>query len=373
VAGLYAHFPWCVRKCPYCDFNSHRAPRELPQRQYVDALLRDLDFETGAHQWPPVDSVFLGGGTPSLFDAAEIGRFLEGVAERLVLAADCEITLEANPGTVEAARFRGYRDAGINRLSLGVQSFSDAHLAAIGRIHDGTAAEAAARAALSVFDNVNLDLMYGLPRQDISGALEDLHTALALDPPHLSLYQLTLEENTPFFRDPPPLPGDDARWEMGEALADAAGAAGYEHYEVSAWGRPRRHCRHNVNYWHFGDYVGIGAGAHGKLSVAGGGVLRRARVRHPATWMQAAGSPAAIAEARDVPDVELPLEFLMNRLRLAAPLPLADFETRTGLPADVLDAGIAAARARDLLGGDDHSIWLTERGRRFLNDVLLLF
>ncbi|MCG6870931.1 MAG: radical SAM family heme chaperone HemW [Gammaproteobacteria bacterium] len=370
---MYAHFPWCVRKCPYCDFNSHRAPRVLPERAYVDALLRDLDFELAQRPWPPIASMFLGGGTPSLFGATEIARFLEGVAARLELTGDCEITLEANPGTVEAGRFRDYRQAGVNRLSLGVQSFDDQRLRALGRIHDGDQARAAARAARTAgFLDLNLDLMYGLPGQDEDTALSDLRAALELEPTHLSLYQLTLEENTPVYRNPPPLPDEDRCWRIGEVLGETAAKSGFARYEISAWALPLRRARHNLNYWNFGDYLGIGAGAHGKRT-CDSGIQRRARVRNPTQFLETAGTSQALSETRRVPAGELPLEFLMNRLRLPEPLSWAQFRSGTGLPPEALEPGLSRARTRGLAETDDTGFRLTPRGQRFLNEVLLLF
>ena len=364
--GLYVHLPWCARKCPYCDFNSHRAPATLPEAAYVDALLADLAAEASAAAGRRVGSVYLGGGTPSLFSPGAVGRLLEGIGARLNLAPDCEITLEANPGTVDGARLAGYRAAGVNRLSLGIQSFDDARLAAIGRIHDGAQARAAVRAARATgFDNLNLDLMYGLPGQDIAGARADLEAALAFGPEHLSAYQLTLEPGTPFHRRPPPLPGADTLADMGDALAEALDRAGYDHYEVSAYARPGGACRHNLNYWTFGDYLAIGAGAHGKLTDRGG-VWRYHKPRRPADYL---ASPRPAGRHRPGPEALL-VEFLMNALRLRAGVPAAAFPARTGLAAATLEAVAAPLRDQGLLVPDPARLAPTALGWRHLDGLL---
>lgn len=371
--SLYIHFPWCVRKCPYCDFNSHALRGEIPEDAYVDALLRDLDFELAdAPETRPLSSLFMGGGTPSLFSERAIGRVLEGAARRLAFAPDIEITLEANPGTAEAARFAGYVAAGVNRLSIGVQSLDDEQLRRLGRIHDRTEAiRAFALARRAGFANINLDLMFALPQQALDGAQSDLRAALALAPEHLSYYQLTLEPNTEFGLRPPPLPDDELAWEMqaqGQALL---AAAGYAQYEVSAYAQPGRRARHNLGYWQFGDYLGIGAGAHGKRTDRGG-TRRRARTKHPRAYLEAAGTARAVQDDRRVGADELPLEFLMNALRLNDGFAIADYAARTGLDWATL-APARAARERGLLVEADGRVRATELGLRHLNGLLRLF
>ncbi len=375
--SLYLHFPWCVRKCPYCDFNSHAARGDIEEDRYVDALIRDLDYELRFpipdSRFPALSSIFAGGGTPSLFSGRAIGRVLEAVAARLPFAADIEITLEANPGTADARNFREYRAAGVNRLSIGVQSLDDTQLKRLGRIHGRDEAVAAYRTARAAgFDNINLDLMFALPQQTPAEALEDLRAACALAPEHLSYYQLTLEPNTEFAAHPPPLPDDEAAWTMqlgGQALlADH----GYAQYEVSAYARPGRQCRHNRNYWGFGDYIGIGAGAHGKRSGAGG-IVRRARHKHPRSYLSAAGTAAALQEERIVAAAELPFEFAMNALRLNEGFALRTFEQRTGLSAAALDAPLGQARRKGLIEEDAGQIRASEFGRAHLNALLREF
>jgi oxygen-independent coproporphyrinogen-3 oxidase len=373
--ALYLHVPWCVRKCPYCDFNSHPLRGEVPAEAYVDALIRDLDFElaTAPAAGRALSSIFIGGGTPSLMPGAAIGRLLQAVAARLAFSADIEITLEANPGTVDAGHFRDYRAAGVNRLSIGVQSFDGAMLQRLGRIHDRQAAIEAFRIARAAgFDNVNLDLMFALPQQSLAEAAADLDTALALAPEHLSYYQLTLEPNTEFARRPPPLPDDDRAWTMQQEGLARLAAGGYARYEVSAYARPGRRARHNLNYWQFGDYLGIGAGAHGKRSSAAG-VERRARHRHPRRYEQAAGSAAALQEVVQVASEDLPFEFAMNALRLDEGFALRDFEARTGLPAAQLSPVLADARRRGLIELDAGGVRATALGLQHLNSLLTLF
>jgi len=372
--ALYLHLPWCVRKCPYCDFNSYEARGGLPEREYVAALLRDLDLDLPLAAGRPVETVFLGGGTPSLFSPESIALLLEGVRARVALASDAEITLEANPGTVEVERFRGYRAAGINRLSIGIQSFADAKLASLGRIHGRGEALAAAGAARDAgFDNFNLDLMFGLPGQTVEEALADIDQAIACDPAHLSVYQLTLEPETPFHARPPVLPPEDELWEMQERNGAALGRAGFVHYEVSAWARPGRECRHNLNYWTFGDYLGIGAGAHGKLTDSAGAITRRWKLRQPQGYLAGAGTPAALGGTQVIEPPEAAFEFMMNALRLTAGFDAALFEQRTGQPLASIEAALRAAEARDLLRHDRDRIVPTAAGRRYLNDLLLLF
>jgi oxygen-independent coproporphyrinogen-3 oxidase len=371
--ALYVHFPWCVRKCPYCDFNSHALRGELPEAAYVDALLRDLDFELAEPEPRRIASVFFGGGTPSLFSAQAVGRVLEQAARRAGLAADVEVTLEANPGTADAANFRGYRAAGVTRLSIGVQSLDAGQLARLGRIHGPEEARRALALARDAgFDNVNLDLMYALPGQTPAQARADLEAALELAPEHLSYYQLTLEPNTEFHAHPPQLPDDDAAWEMQEQGQALLAARGYAQYEVSAYARPGRRCRHNLNYWQFGDYLGVGAGAHGKRTRAGA-IERRARQRHPRTFVERAGTAGALQERKAVPAADLPFEFAMNALRLNEGFRLQDFEQRTGLPGATLEPALAQAAARGWLERDADRVRPSARGRAMLNPLTGLF
>ena len=375
--SLYVHLPWCVKKCPYCDFNSHAlrgaSPAEVPEREYLDALLRDLDFELQEAEPRPLASIFFGGGTPSLFSGGAIRRVLEETARRLPFAPDIEITLEANPGTADAANFRGYRAAGVNRLSIGVQSFDAAQLKALGRIHGPDEARRAyALARASGFDNVNLDLMYGLPNQTLAQAQADLRAALELAPEHLSYYHLTLEPNTEFHAHPPPLPDQDAAWSMQEQGQELLGAQGYAQYEVSAYARAGRRCRHNLNYWEFGDYLGIGAGAHGKRTQAHA-IVRRARHKHPRTYLDAAGTQAALQEHKAIPAADLPFEFAMNALRLNEGFRLPEFERRTGLPGSRLDRPLAHAAGKGLVEREGETVRPSARGRALLNQLTALF
>ena len=371
--ALYVHFPWCVKKCPYCDFNSHALRGEVPEAAYVDALLRDLDFELRDAEARTLTSIFCGGGTPSLFSGAAIGRLLEGVARRLSFAPDIEVTLEANPGTADAAHFREYRAAGVNRLSIGVQSFAAEQLQALGRIHGPEEARRAVAFARDAgFANLNLDLMYALPRQSLDAAAADLRAALALAPEHLSYYHLTLEPNTEFHARPPPLPDTDTAWTMQEQGQALLADHGYAQYEVSAYARPGRRCRHNLNYWEFGDYLGIGAGAHAKRTAAGV-VRRRARIRHPRAFLEAAGTAAALLEDRAIAPAELPFEFAMNALRLNEGFALPQFEQRTGLPAAALAAPLDAAAGRGLLERAGTQVRASAHGRSFLNPLVELF
>ncbi|ERS86491.1 radical SAM family heme chaperone HemW [Halomonas sp. PBN3] len=376
--ALYVHVPWCVRKCPYCDFNSHGIGRSatLPEAEYLEALLADLDADLPLAGGRELVSVFIGGGTPSLLSAGFYRRLLEGVAARLPLAADSEITLEANPGTLERGRFAGYREAGVNRLSLGVQSFQAEQLAALGRIHDGADAEAAfAEARAAGFDNLNVDLMHGLPGQTPEMALADLERALALAPEHLSWYQLTLEPNTEFYRYPPALPEEEALWEIQDRGHERLEAAGLQRYEISAYARPGRRSRHNLNYWRFGDYLGIGAGAHGKLSRADGAgglaIERRWKSRQPEAYLRRRQDPRGfVADAHPVDREELALEFAMNALRLPEGVPMAVWEAATGQPRERLTARLAGARKKGLLVEDADRLQASPRGLLFLNELL---
>ena len=378
--SLYIHMPWCVKKCPYCDFNSHglrSAPP--PYADYIDCLLADLDADradfAAALEGRPVLSIFFGGGTPSLFSPELIARLLDGVRQRLPLAAGAEITLETNPGTVEHGRFDGYLAAGVNRISFGVQSFDDDKLKRLGRIHSASEAEAAVKSAQDAgYDNINLDLMYALPQQTLEGALADVERAVALQPTHISHYQLTLEPNTVFAANPPPLPDDDHAWAMQEACEAALAAAGYGQYEISAYAQPGRRCMHNLNYWQFGDYLGIGAGAHGKLSdAASGQVRRRWKHRGPRPYMAAEGGPGRIGGDDIVADTELPFEYMLNALRLIDGVPMTDFTERTGLPPASIAAPLARARQRGWLGDDPQHLHTSALGQRFLNDVIAGF
>lgn len=370
--SLYIHIPWCVRKCPYCDFNSHEARGDLPEDDYVAALLLDLEAALPRVWGRPVLTVFIGGGTPSLISARALDALLAGVRARLPLAADAEITLEANPGTVEAEKFAGFRAAGVNRLSLGIQSFNDRHLKALGRIHDAAEARRAAELALRTFDNVNLDLMYALPGQTPDEAAVDIAAAVAYAPQHLSVYHLTLEPNTYFHRYPPALPDDDTAAEMQDALEAQLAGAGYEHYETSAFARAGRRSKHNLNYWMFGDYLGIGAGAHSKISFKNN-ILRESRNRQPKTYLVQAAAGAVMPETRDVTYAELPGEFMMNALRLNQGFDLSLFTARTGLELTRILPALDQAETRGLLTRDHQRAAPTPLGRRFLNDLMQMF
>jgi len=367
--ALYVHIPWCVRKCPYCDFNSHERSGALPEREYVAKLLTDLEALLPSVWGRRLVSVFIGGGTPSLFSPAAIDELLAGVRARMVLEPDAEVTLEANPGTVEAGRFRGFREAGVNRISLGVQSFDDAMLAALGRIHSADEARRGVQAAAASFANVNIDLMYGLPGQTLDMARADIQAALACGVPHISAYQLTIEPNTVFYRRPPALPEHDLCADMQLAVEEMLGAAGYEHYETSAFARPGRRCRHNVNYWEFGDYLGIGAGAHGKVSFPDR-VTRHERIKQPRDYLAAS---ATISREATVPPAELPFEFMLNALRLIDGFLPTLFSERTGLPLTVIARELDEAERKGLLQRDWQRVQPTERGRLFLNELMGLF
>ncbi len=370
--ALYIHIPWCVRKCPYCDFNSHAAGPTLPEQAYVDALLADLDADLGHVHGRQLSSIFFGGGTPSLFSAAALGRLLAGVEQRIGFAADIEITLEANPGTFEQAKFQAYRQLGINRLSIGVQSFQASKLKALGRIHDGDEAiRAADMARAAGFDNFNLDLMHGLPDQSIEDALSDLRIAIAQQPTHLSWYQLTMEPNTLFWSQPPTLPEDDTLWDIQEAGQQLLAEHGYLQYEVSAYARAGHQARHNLNYWSFGDFIGIGAGAHGKLSSPSGQIVRTWKTRLPKDYL--APDKAFLAGQRALTSEELPFEFLMNVLRLNDGCSSALFTQRTGLPLSVLSSARGEAEARGLLLRDPSRLAASREGQLFLNDLLQHF
>ena len=378
--SLYVHMPWCVRKCPYCDFNSHVAPESIPQQQYVDALLEDLALDAGAAQGRALGSVFFGGGTPSLFAPEQVARLLEGARALVPFAPDVEVTLEANPGTVEHGRFSGYRDAGINRVSLGAQTFDAEQLRTLGRIHgSGDIARAVDEVRSAGIENFNLDLMYGLPAQTLQQALADLDAALALEPAHISHYQLTLEPGTVFYHRPPPLPDSDAIWQMQLDCQERLAARGYEHYEVSAYARAGRRSRHNLNYWLFGDYIGVGAGAHGKLTWlasaghAGPSIVRSARVKQPREFLRRAAAER-ISDRFEVVAAELPFEYMLNVLRLTDDFAEADFVARTGLEFATVANAIAEAQRKRLVQRTAVGQWrVTELGQRFLNDLQALF
>ena len=373
--SLYVHIPWCLKKCPYCDFNSHAVRAgvdELPQRRYVDALVADLEAALPFVWGRRVHTIFIGGGTPSLFEPAEIERLLAAIRARLPLEPGCEITLEANPGSFERERFRAFRSAGVTRLSIGVQSFDDARLAALGRVHDAAQARAAIAEAQDAFETFNIDLMYALPGQTLADCEADLAAALAFAPPHLSVYQLTIEPNTLFAKHPPSLPDDDLAFAMLDRVTSLSQAAGLERYEVSAYAQPGHRSRHNLNYWEFGDYLGIGAGAHGKLSFAHR-VVRQVRLRDPAAYMAGAEAGSALASETEVARADLSFEFMINALRLREGFEMTRFGERTGLPASAIERSLAEAERRGLVLRDLQRVRPTERGFDFLNDLLELF
>ncbi len=375
--SLYVHLPWCIAKCPYCDFNSHARPSDgLPEQRYLDALVADLEAALPQVWGRPVISIFIGGGTPSLFSPDGIARLLADIRARLPLLPGCEITLEANPGSFERERFRAFRAAGVTRLSVGVQSFDDAMLHKLGRVHDGAQARAALAEAAACFDTFNLDLMYALPGQTLAQLRADLDTALAFEPPHLSIYHLTVEPNTVFATAPPPgLPDDDLASDMLDAITARTATAGLQRYEVSAFARPGHRCTHNLNYWMFGDYLGIGAGAHGKLSYPHR-VIRQVRWREPRTYMDQALSGAggtAMSNDDEVPRAQLPFEFMLNALRLKDGFALADFQARTGLPISAIAQPLAQAEAKGLIVRDFARVWPSARGFDFLSDLQQLF
>ena len=377
--ALYVHIPWCVKKCPYCDFNSHAQNGALPAAEYVRALLADLDRDLtqfgDAIGGRPIHSVFFGGGTPSLFAPDAIARVLDGVAARLALPRDAEVTLETNPGTVEHGRFDGYLAAGVNRISFGVQSFDDDKLRRLGRIHSAMEVDRAVKSAQDAgYANINLDLMYALPEQTPAQAIDDVERALALQPTHVSHYQLTLEPNTLFAAKPPPLPDEDSAWDMQEACQAVLAAAGYAQYEVSAYAREGRECAHNLNYWRFGDYLGIGAGAHGKLTDADTArIVRTSKVKLPRSYLERAARDEAFGTQVDVVPRERPFEFMMNALRLRDGVDAGSFSARTGLDDAAIDDVLRRARARGWLVDDPARIAATDLGWRYLNDVIGAF
>uniref|UniRef100_UPI0017DBEADD radical SAM family heme chaperone HemW n=1 Tax=Ramlibacter sp. TaxID=1917967 RepID=UPI0017DBEADD len=371
--SLYVHLPWCLMKCPYCDFNSHEMkPGDLPERRYLDALVADLEAALPLVWGRQIHSIFIGGGTPSLFSPAGIDRLLGDIRARLKLTPDCEITLEANPGTFEKERFKAFRAAGVTRLSVGVQSFNDAHLKALGRVHDSAQAIAAVEEAAQAFDTFNLDLMYALPGQTLEQLEADVAQAMALAPPHLSIYHLTIEPNTYFAKFPPVVPPDDAAYAMLDRITEMTEAAGLRRYEVSAYAKPGHGCWHNTNYWEFGDYLGIGAGAHGKLSFPHR-VVRQVRYREPKLYMDKALAGNAVTLEEEVARADLPFEFMLNALRLRDGFALQDFLDRTGLPLSAIEQPLKEAEAKGLIARDFARVRPTERGFDFLSDLQALF
>ncbi len=368
--SLYIHIPWCVQKCPYCDFNSHALKGDVPHMEYVEHLLADLDCDIPLTSGREVSTIFIGGGTPSLLSSEAMQALLDGVRQRLPLAADAEITLEANPGTVEADRFSGYQQAGVNRISIGVQSFSPAKLQRLGRIHGPEEARRAAKLAAGLgLRSFNLDLMHGLPDQSLEEALDDLRQAIALSPPHLSWYQLTIEPNTLFASRPPVLPDDDALWDIFEQGHQLLTEAGYQQYETSAYARPGLQCQHNLNYWRFGDYLGIGCGSHGKLTQTDGDIIRTVKTRHPKGFMRG----EYLDKRYTVPDDEKPFEYFMNRFRLAEPCPRDEFSRFTGLDEQQIRPALDQAIAAGYLQETAEQWQVTEKGRLFLNSLLEFF
>jgi len=370
--SLYVHIPWCIRKCPYCDFNSHEAKGDVPEDAYVDALFTDVERALPSIWGRRAISVFVGGGTPSLCSAAAIDRLIAGLRARVPLVPGAEITLEANPGTFERAKFAGFAAAGVNRLSLGIQSFDPRHLEALGRVHDAIEARRATEAALALFANVNLDLMYALPRQTLGEAESDVAIALGYAPPHLSFYQLTLEPNTLFHRHPPPLPDDDAAADIEQMIHGRLEAAGYRHYETSAYSRPDRECRHNLNYWRFGDYLGVGAGAHSKLSFPDR-IVRQIRHKQPKAYLREIAEGSPVQQESHVTRDDVGFEFMLNALRLTDGVPSTLFAERTGYPLALVQRELAQAEARGLIARDPAFIRPTALGRRFLNDLQAIF
>ncbi len=378
--SLYVHLPWCIKKCPYCDFNSHEwgaakgtAPDQpLPEQRYLDALTADLEASLPLVWGRPVHSIFIGGGTPSLFSPEAIDRLLGAIRARLRLAPDCEVTLEANPGTFERDRFRAFRAAGVTRLSVGVQSFHDAHLRALGRVHDRAQALAAVEEAAQAFDTFNLDIMYALPGQSVEQLREDMRTALAVGSPHISIYHLTIEPNTVFAKFPPQIPDEDTAYAMLDVVTEMTAAAGLQRYEVSAYAREGHRCWHNLNYWQFGDYLGIGAGAHGKLSFAHR-IVRQVRHREPRLYMDKALAGNALSSSTEVARADIPFEYMLNALRLREGFTLQQFVERTGLPLNSIAAALDEAERRGFVTRDLQQVRPTEHGFDFLNDLQGLF
>ncbi|WP_419205241.1 radical SAM family heme chaperone HemW [Photobacterium leiognathi] len=374
--SLYVHIPWCVQKCPYCDFNSHALKTELPELDYIDALIDDLETDLSVYQLVngvrPLHSIFIGGGTPSLISPSEIGRLLTAIEQRIPFSDDIEITMEANPGTVEAGRFDAYRQAGVNRISIGIQSFQNEKLERLGRIHGADEAiRAAGLAKEAGLNSFNVDLMHGLPDQSVEDAISDLKQAIALDPPHLSWYQLTIEPNTLYYSKPPTLPDDDDLWDIFEQGHQLLTEAGYQQYEISGYSKPGKQCQHNLNYWRFGDYLGIGCGAHGKISFEDGRIIRTVKVKHPRGYLQS--DKPYLTQETNVADSERPFEFFMNRFRLLEACPKQDYPTRTGLPLSSIEPAIDWAIAQNYLQDTGEHWQITEHGKLFLNDLLAAF
>ncbi|MDO6501104.1 radical SAM family heme chaperone HemW [Photobacterium sanguinicancri] len=374
--SLYVHIPWCVQKCPYCDFNSHALKADIPELDYIDALLDDLDIDLAAYQLDdrvrPLHSIFIGGGTPSLISPPEIGRLIAGIQARIPFSDDIEITMEANPGTVEAGRFDAYRQVGVNRISIGVQSFQDEKLTRLGRIHGSDEAKKAALLATNAgLNSFNLDLMHGLPDQSLDDAMSDLQQAIAQNPPHLSWYQLTIEPNTLFYSKPPTLPDDDNLWDIFEQGHQLLSEAGYVQYEISGYSKPGYQCRHNLNYWRFGDYLGIGCGSHGKVSFAEGRIVRTVKVKHPRGYLNPA--KPYLDQATEVTIEDRPFEFFMNRFRLLEACPKQDFIDRTGLPLSTIAPTMDWAIEQNFLQDQGEQWQITEHGKLFLNDLLAAF
>ena len=373
--SLYVHLPWCIQKCPYCDFNSHEwrdNAQRMPEQRYIDALLADLEVSLPLIWGRPVHSIFIGGGTPSLFEPASIDRLISGIRARLPLEAEAEITMEANPGTFEKDRFKAFRAAGVTRLSIGVQSFNDAHLKALGRVHNSDQAMAAVTEAQSAFDTFNLDVMYALPGQSLADLTQDIQTALSFKPPHISIYHLTIEPNTLFAKHPPALPAEDDAYEMMDLITDMTSAAGLQRYEVSAYAKPGHRCWHNLNYWQFGDYLGIGAGAHSKLSFAHR-IMRSVRYREPQLYLAQALQGEPVTQYEEVAREDLPFEYMLNALRLKEGFSLADYMARTGLSMTAIQQGLSNAEAKQLIVRDLNRVWPTSRGFDFLSDLQALF
>ncbi|MFZ7282124.1 radical SAM family heme chaperone HemW [Avibacterium avium] len=372
--SLYVHIPWCVQKCPYCDFNSHAQKGSIPEQEYIAHLLADLRQDLARYQASIGDrtlhSIFIGGGTPSLFSAQGIAQLLQGIEQQIPFAPNIEITLETNPGTAEASRFAGFVEAGVNRLSLGIQSFDDEKLQRLGRIHNSREAKSAVQMAKDAgFKRINLDLMHGLPNQTLTQALDDLRQAIVLEPSHLSWYQLTIEPNTMFAYRPPTLPDDDALWDIFEQGHQILSQAGYGQYETSAYAKAGDQCRHNLNYWRFGDYLAIGCGAHGKLTFPNGDILRFSKTKHPKGYMRG----EYLYEEKPIPLDERPFEFFMNRFRLLEPVPKIEFENLTGLSCDVIAEHINWAKSQKYIQ-ENHRTWqITEQGKLFLNELLTEF
>ncbi|WP_281559922.1 radical SAM family heme chaperone HemW [Thalassomonas sp. RHCl1] len=373
--SLYIHIPWCVQKCPYCDFNSHALKHDIPEGDYVRELIADLDADIQRFNLSdrPLHSIFIGGGTPSLFSPDAVESLLSQVLSRFEHQADIEITLEANPGTVEAGKFRGFYQAGVSRLSIGVQSFASDKLIKLGRIHDGSqAAKAAELATQCGVSSFNLDLMHGLPQQSIENALDDLKTAISLNPTHLSWYQLTIEPNTPFYSRPPTLPEDEVLWTIQDQGIALLEAAGYRQYEISAYSREGYQCQHNLNYWKFGDYLGIGCGAHGKLTdINTGEIYRTVKVKHPKGYLEK--DRPHLDQLKTVAEEELPFEYMMNRLRLYSPFHLDEFQAYTGLASTKIEETLKQAQQKQLLSNQGQEWQVTTTGHRYLNDLLSLF